>query len=108
MKPLELKRRLGDEMGIARRLGNIGAAYAELGRLDEALDFLQQAHQKHRDLEASRELVDSHHSFARLHQQRGDLTSAVEAVQRSIELAEEVGRVKPLTDGYGLLADLQE
>ena len=40
---LVISREIGDRRGEGNRLGNLGLAYAALGRVEEAIDFYQQA-----------------------------------------------------------------
>ena len=40
---LTISREIGDRRGEGNRLGNLGNAYADLGRVEKAIDYLEQA-----------------------------------------------------------------
>jgi CHAT domain-containing protein/tetratricopeptide (TPR) repeat protein len=88
-----------DSVGMARSLGNIGAAFYGAGALDSAVVYLERA----RDLALTqgdhRTAANGLTVLADVMYERGDLAGAAELYARSLEIRRRIG------DAYGTAAD---
>ena len=89
-RSLALYREVGDRAGEAATLNNIGGTYGKLGYTDEALTYLNRA------LPMMREVGDRANEAAVLHligqvrRTRGELPAALEAVEATIAIVEQL------------------
>jgi tetratricopeptide (TPR) repeat protein/DNA-binding XRE family transcriptional regulator len=85
----------GDVVKDLRRLsllyGELGRAYQELGKLNQAAHYAQRALTIYETLNDRLSLARTENNLGLLHFKRGDLTQAREHVGRSLDLFEEAG-----------------
>nr|WP_225956215.1 tetratricopeptide repeat protein [Amycolatopsis lexingtonensis] len=90
-RSLALRQELGDPLGIADQLRNLGLVSVELGLLDEAAGFLTESYAMARDLGDTARLADACREFVALHTRRGDARQGGQLLARCRSLYQRLG-----------------
>ncbi len=80
-----------DDPELARVYGNLGVAYWNLGRLDEALVYCYRVFELERDRGNRYEMAAAMANVAQLLFDRGDVDTSLAATLEAIQIAEEIG-----------------
>ncbi|MEU7787350.1 tetratricopeptide repeat protein [Amycolatopsis sp. NPDC049159] len=90
-RSLELRRELGDPLGTADQLRQLGVVTAELGLLDEAVGLLTECHTMAGNFGDTARLADARRALATVHARRGDTRQAEQLLARCRTLYERLG-----------------
>ncbi|MFX0090854.1 MAG: tetratricopeptide repeat protein [Candidatus Hodarchaeota archaeon] len=88
---LEIAQHLGDLQLKASVLDNMGTAFREEGRLDEALEHYQQAHQINQQLGDLNNEAICLNNIGKLTEDQGQLDEALEHYQQALNITERLG-----------------
>jgi tetratricopeptide (TPR) repeat protein len=88
---LELWREVGDELGIARGLSDLGTVAAAVGDLDLAVEMLEQSAARFRDLDEPARLAIVLQNLGHVASERGDYDEAIRVTEEALALEQDAG-----------------
>jgi len=87
---LEAAQRLQDRSAEGAHLGNLGLAYADLGQVERAIEFYQQALGIRREIGDRRGEGIDLHNIGNLHKDQGEVALAQQYLQQALVIFEEI------------------
>jgi tetratricopeptide (TPR) repeat protein len=99
-------RRTGDRCGFALGTGNLGITYFEMGKLDEALQFLDVAADEFRALGMIPELGRALSYLAVVYQAKGDAQHCLQTYELHLELCRSIGDFSTAGSSYANLSEI--
>ena len=90
-KSLAIKEELGDKMGIAKNLNNIGLIYMNQGNTPRALEYLQKSQAIKEELGDKKGIAGGLVNIGIIYYSQGNYPRALEDYQKSLTIFEELG-----------------
>ncbi|MHC4731339.1 MAG: CHAT domain-containing protein, partial [Planctomycetota bacterium] len=103
---LKLKEELGDRVGEAATLGNLGVIWFTLGDHAKALSLLERARKRMEELGDRAGVARALGNLGILHDSLGDYTKALSFQERALKLAEEIGSSRTVVQDLSCLAGI--
>ncbi|MCB9343408.1 MAG: tetratricopeptide repeat protein [Lewinellaceae bacterium] len=98
-KSLAIKEELGDKMGIAKNLNNIGLIYMNQGNTPRALEYLQKSQAIKEELGDKKGIAVILNNIGLIYHDQGNYPRALEYYQKSQAIKEELGDKKGIAGG---------
>ncbi len=90
-RAIEDAKKLGDEKGIATQRGNLARIYRIWGRVDDALNTLQELYDYFKENGDKGNEATALHHIGNIHYRKGEYEKALEKYKKSLEINEEIG-----------------
>ena len=90
-----LAEKVGDPMRVASSVNAVGFNLHTLGELDQAVEYLARAEEMLSNRKRSPVYYANQRLFASVYRAKGDITAAIAAATRSLQLAEALGDYEP-------------
>ncbi|MEO0647288.1 MAG: CHAT domain-containing tetratricopeptide repeat protein [Cyanobacteria bacterium J06650_10] len=107
MMALTLYQQLGDRLGVAQALGNIGLCQMKLGKGDLAISAFESSLEIAEALQAVETAANAAANLGSIHTSRGEYDIATDYLQRSLTLANQSGNQLQAQQAQYLLAKIQ-
>ena len=98
-KSLAIKEELGDKMGIAKNLNNIGLIYMNQGNTPRALEYFQKSQAIKEELGDKKGIAVILNNIGLIYHDQGNYPRALEYYQKSQAIKEELGDKKGIAGG---------
>ena len=115
LQSLKIYEEIGDKVGIAAMLNNIGSVYQKLGDHPKSLDYFTQSLKIYEALGNRSKMADSFHNIGLTYHNLENYSSALDYYRKSLAIKEELGdqqRIATTTTNLGFLyreqGDLEE
>jgi serine phosphatase RsbU (regulator of sigma subunit) len=95
-KSLNIRKEIGDKLGIANSLNNIGVIYQNQGDIPKALDYYHRSLKIYEEIGDKQGIANSLNNIGDIYQSQGSISKALEYNQKSLKIRGEIGDKKGL------------
>jgi class 3 adenylate cyclase/Tfp pilus assembly protein PilF len=103
---LKIKEHIGDQMGVAASLNNIGIIYQDQGDYNKALDYHTQSLKIKEQIGDQMGIAPSLHNIGIIYQRQGDYPKALDYYNRSLKIKEHFGDQKGIALSLNNIGEL--
>ena len=103
---LEISKKIGDKIGEAKNLNNLGVVARSSGELNKSIQLTEQALSIYEQVSDVRAIIASQANLGLLHMMKGDFTKSLEHNLIACEMAENSGNKYAMADTHLFIANL--